>query len=73
MPESTNNIRFRDGYETTIEISHLTESDSTIRKVILRDAFPIGYASQQLNWGDDGFQRLTVQFAYHDFFQTVGT
>jgi hypothetical protein len=73
MPESTNNIRFRDGYETTIEISHLTESDSIIRKVILRDAFPIGYASQQLNWGDDGFQKLTVQFAYRDFFQTVST
>jgi len=71
MPSSTNNIRFRDSYETTIQISHLTESDSIIRKIILRDAFPIGYASQQLNWGDDGFQKLTVQFAYRDFFQTV--
>jgi hypothetical protein len=76
MPESTNNIRFREGpegYQTTIQISHLTESDSTIRTVVLRDAFPIGYASQQLNWGDDGFQKLTVQFAYRDFFEENGT
>jgi hypothetical protein len=73
MPSLTNNIRFRDSYETTIQISHLTESDSTIRTVVLRDAFPIGYASQQLNWGDDGFQKLTVQFAYRDFFEKIGT
>jgi hypothetical protein len=38
-----------------------------IREVILEDAFPIGYAAQPLNWGDDGFQRLSVQFAYRRF------
>jgi hypothetical protein len=31
------------------------------------------HKTQQLNWGDDGFQKLTVQFAYRDFFQTVET
>lgn len=40
-----------------------------IREVHLEDAFPIGYAAQQLNWGDDGFQKLTVHFAYRKFIE----
>ena len=38
-----------------------------INEVTLTDSFPIGYAAQPLNWGDDGFQRLSVQFAYRRF------
>jgi hypothetical protein len=77
MPTETNNIRFRDGYQTKIKIFHLKEygrdknslGGDIIRTVILEEAFPIGYASQQLNWGDDGFQKLTVQFAYRRFIE----
>ena len=42
---------------------------TTIKEVHLDDAFPLGYAAQQLNWGDDGFQKLTVQFAYRRFIE----
>jgi hypothetical protein len=38
-----------------------------ITEVSLLNSFPIGYAAQPLNWGDDGFQRLSVQFAYNGF------
>ncbi len=33
----------------------------------LIDAFPIGIGPQSLNWADDGFHRLTVQFAYQKY------
>ena len=28
------------------------------------DAFPIGVATQPLSWGEDGFHRVSIQFAY---------
>ena len=31
------------------------------------DAFPIGIAPQTLNWSDDNFHRLSVQFAYQKY------
>jgi hypothetical protein len=40
-----------------------------IKEVLLEDVFPLGYAAQQLNWGDDGFQKLTVQFSYRSFIE----
>ena len=40
-----------------------------IREVQLQDAFPLGYSAQALNWGDDGFLRLTVQFCYRRFIE----
>jgi len=44
-----------------------TAGPGVVNTVVLIDSFPIGYAAQQLNWADDGFQRLTVQFAYNGF------
>jgi hypothetical protein len=31
------------------------------------DAFPIGFSSQPLAWSEDGFHKLTVQFAYQKY------
>jgi hypothetical protein len=31
------------------------------------DAFPIGVAPQTLSWSEDGFHRLSIQFAYQKF------
>jgi hypothetical protein len=28
------------------------------------DAYPIGISAQTLNWAEDGFHRLSVQFTY---------
>jgi hypothetical protein len=70
------NGNINEGYLTDITINHLNESISredydlggdVIRKIQLIDVFPLGYAAQPLNWGDDGFQKLTVQFAYRKF------
>ena len=35
-----------------------------IYAVKLIDAFPISVAPMPLSWGEDGFHRLTTQFAY---------
>lgn len=31
------------------------------------DAFPIGIAGQPLNWSEEGFHRLSIQFAYQKY------
>jgi hypothetical protein len=49
------------------QINQATAGIGVVNTVVLIDSFPIGYAAQQLNWADDGFQRLTVQFAYNGF------
>ena len=77
-PIDTNNLRFPEVYLSDIFITQYDESFSgkeskadsnVINRVILSDCFPIGYAAQPLNWGDDGFQRLSVQFSYRIFRQ----
>ena len=67
-PSDTNNLRFPKGqssrYMTNIKIIQYDEFIKQIYAVELIDAFPIGVAPQALNWGEDGFHRLQVQFAY---------
>jgi hypothetical protein len=43
---------------------------SATNQVELYQCFPIGYAAQPLNWGDDAFQKLVVQFSYRNFKNT---
>ena len=50
----------------SLQVANL-EAEVKINEVELLKSFPIGYAAQPLNWGDDGFQRLSVQFAYNGF------
>jgi hypothetical protein len=79
-PNLTNNMRYPAGidghdqsYLSTITVTQYNDirdyygNDKIINRLQLRYAFPIGYSAQPLNWGDDGFQRLSVQFAYNGF------
>jgi hypothetical protein len=71
MPSDTNNLRFPKGnqsrYMTNIKIIQYDDFIKQIYAVELIDAFPIGIGPQSLNWADDGFHRLTVQFAYQKY------
>jgi hypothetical protein len=49
---------------TNIKIIQYDDFIKQIYAVELIDAFPIGVAPQALSWGEDGFHRLQVQFAY---------
>jgi len=52
---------------TNIKIIQYDEFIKQIHAVELIDAFPIGIAPQQLSWSEDGFHRLSVQFAYQKY------
>jgi hypothetical protein len=71
MPSDTNNLRFAKGaqsrYLTNIKIIQYDEFIKQIYAVELQDAFPIGVAPQTLSWSEDGFHRLSIQFAYQKY------
>lgn len=71
MPTDTNNLRFPKGntsrYMTNVKIIQYDELIKQIYAIELIDAFPIGISSQPLSWGEEGFHRLTVQFAYQKY------
>ena len=71
MPSDTNNLRFPKGeksrYLTDIKIIQYDDSIKQIYASILNDAFPIGVASQPLAWSEEGFHRVSVQFAYQRY------
>lgn len=72
MPMDTNNLRFaKDRVETTYLTNlKIIQYDDFIKRIFiveLLDAFPIGISNQSLSWGDDGFHRLGVQFAYQKY------
>ena len=71
MPTDTNNLRFPKGeksrYLTNIKIIQYDDFIKRIFAVELIDAFPIGIAPQALNWSEDNFHRLSVQFAYQKY------
>jgi hypothetical protein len=70
-PSDTNNVRYAKGensrYLTNIKIIQYDDFIKQIYAVELIDAFPIGIAPQALNWGEEGFHRLGVQFAYQKY------
>lgn len=71
MPTDTNNLRYakdeQTRYLTNIKIIQYDEFIKQIYAVELIDAFPIGVASQQVSWQDDGVHRLSVQFSYQRY------
>jgi hypothetical protein len=71
MPTDTNNLRYPKGrnsrYLTQITITQFDDLIKQIYAVNLIDAFPIGVAAQPLSWSEEGFHRVTVQFAYQKF------
>jgi len=71
MPTDTNNLRLPKGensrYMCNIKIIQYDEFIKKIFAVELLDAFPVGIAPQSLNWSEDNFHRLSVQFAYQKY------
>ena len=71
MPSDTNNLRYPKGqnsrYMVNIKIIQYDEFIRQIFAIELVDAFPIGIGSQPLSWSEDGFHRLSVQFAYQKY------
>ena len=72
-PNDTYNMRFPKGnspftgYMTKITVIQYDDVVKQIYAVDLIDAFPIGVAAQPLSWAEEGFHRVSVQFAYQKF------
>jgi hypothetical protein len=71
MPNDTHNLRFPNDddtrYLTNLKIIQYDDFIKQIYAVEMIDAFPISIVSQPLNWGEDSFHRLTVQFSYRKY------
>jgi len=71
MPSDTNNMRYAKDeatrYMTPIKVIQYDDFIKQIYAVELIDAFPIGVSAQPLSWSEDGFHRLSVQFAYQRY------
>ena len=71
QPTDTNNMRFPKSeltrYMTNIKIIQYDDFIKQIYAVELIDAFPIGIAPQTVSWSEDGFHRLSIQFAYQKY------
>lgn len=52
---------------TNIKIVQYDDVVKQIYAVELMDAFPVSISAQQLSWQDEGFHRVTVQFAYQRY------
>ena len=70
-PSDTNNLRYAKDedtrYMTPIKVIQYDDFIKQIYAVELVDAFPIGVSAQPLSWSEDGFHRLSVQFAYQRY------
>jgi hypothetical protein len=66
-PSDTNNLRFPREYMVKPTIIQYDEFIKQIFAVELIDAFPLGIGSQPLNWAEENFHRLTIQFAYQRY------
>jgi hypothetical protein len=70
-PSDTNNLRYPKGnetrYMTNIKIIQYDEFIKQIFAIELIDAYPIGIGPQTLAWSEDGFHRMSVQFAYQRY------
>ena len=71
MPSDTNNLRFPKGentrYMTNIKVIQYDDFIKQIYAIEMIDAFPISIVSQPLSWSEEGFHRLTIQFAYQKY------
>jgi hypothetical protein len=63
-PLYNNNMRYKGDYATTITINQYDVTNQLSYSVNLLDCFPVSINQMDLNWGDDGYHKLSVTFAY---------
>lgn len=63
-PVYNNNMRYKSDYSTTIVVNQYDVSGELSYSVNLVDAFPVSINQMDLAWGDDGYHKLSVTFAY---------
>ena len=67
QPKNNYDFKYREDYETTINIYTLNEALEATYMTELRHAFPIYVNPQPLAWAEDNYHRLQVTFSYVDW------
>lgn len=60
-------FNFPNEYQTTIEVEKLAETGAVASKMQFLHAYPINVSEIPLEWGDDDFIAIRVQFAFTDY------
>jgi len=63
-PQYNNNFRYKSDYATVITINQYNVANELTYSCNLYDAYPISMNQLDLNWADDGFHKISVDFAY---------
>jgi hypothetical protein len=63
-PSQTNNFNYKSDYSSDILINQYSVTNEFTYGVKLIDAYPISMNQLDLEWGSDGYHKLTVSFAY---------
>ena len=63
-PQYNNNFRYKNDYATILTVNQYNVANELSYSVNLYDAYPISMNQLDLNWSDDGFHKISVDFAY---------
>jgi len=63
-PQYNNNFRYKSDFSTIITVNQYDVTGQLSYSVDLVDAYPISMNQLDLSWGDDGYHKLSVSFAY---------
>ena len=63
-PQYNNNFRYKSDFSTVITVNQYDVTGKLSYSVDLVDAYPISMNQLDLSWGDDGYHKLSVSFAY---------
>ena len=63
-PLNTNDYQYKENYSADIRINQYSVNNQLTYSVNILDAYPISVNQLDLDWGSDGYHKLSVTFAY---------
>jgi len=63
-PNTNFNVKYKQDFSVALRINQYDVQNQVSYSVDLVDAFPIAVNQMDLNWGSDGYHKVTVTFAY---------
>lgn len=63
-PSATFNFKYKDEYSSNLKITQYDLKKTESYQVLLKRAYPIAVNPLSLDWGSDGYHKLTVTFVY---------
>ncbi len=69
-PSATFNFKYKDKYSSNVTITQYDLKKTESYQVLLKRAYPIAVNPLSLDWGSDGYHKLTVTFVY-DYWERI--